>query len=158
MPANKNPLTLAKAASLSQDRLNVKKSLDALLKKYRPKITVEDGSVSGSIDIDGDLAAKYPNDNRWDYAVGHLQGASEKVYFIEIHSATSKEVSRIIVKAKFLKDWAVSRAAELWEMKGPDGKLYWLASDKMNIPKTSREYRLLSQHPSLRLMKSLPLK
>ena len=48
----------------------------------------------GSVDIDSAVKSTYPNDSRWDYAVGY----NGKTYFIEVHSAKTDEVKSVLKK------------------------------------------------------------
>ena len=97
--------------------------------KIRPRNT---RSVTGSVDIDKDLKNDFPEDNRWDYAVGYRCKDKEKVFFVEVHPAQTSEITCVIRKAKSLKAWAETSAPELWNMTVPR-EIHWVASDKCNL-------------------------
>lgn len=65
--------------------------LRALRRAEVGKVVASDGSrLDGSLNIDDAVAQLYPNENRWDYAIGYGQ----KVYFVEIHPAFTGEVPK----------------------------------------------------------------
>lgn len=107
------------------------------------KVSLSDSrKAEGSVDIDGCTAALYPNDNRWDYALGY-DGA---VYFAEVHPANTGEVSTVLRKLQWLKDWLHAKAPELNKLKATHRTpFYWILSGKFNIPKNSPQYRRLVQ-------------
>lgn len=45
--------------------------LTALGKHSKKIMDYEKGKLEGSVDIDGCLRDKYPNDNRWDFVLGY---------------------------------------------------------------------------------------
>ena len=47
--------------------------------------------VDGSLNIDKETKYLYPNDPRWDYAVGY----DDKVFFIEVHPANTSNISEM---------------------------------------------------------------
>jgi len=113
-------------------QLKLRDGLQALSSADRQRIHPQNPrSVTGSVDIDRDLRASFPEDNRWDYAVGY-RGADdrEKAYFIEVHPAETSEVKRILQKARALSDWARQHAPELWAM---PRQLHWVASGRCHI-------------------------
>lgn len=74
--------------------------LKALKKDHRLKIAPANPSkCEGSLDIDACTLARYPDENRWDYAVAY----DSKVYFVEVHPAETGEVSTILRKLQWLK-------------------------------------------------------
>lgn len=110
------------------------------LGNYSSKVTVADTTrLEGSIDIDTCTTAKYPNDNRWDYAFAYKGEA----FFIEVHSANTSEVSTVIKKLQWLKNWLHQQAPEIGKLKAKNlPTFYWIQSKGFSIPKTSRQYRL----------------
>ena len=140
------------AVNSAADTLNFRNGLDAIFTKYKHQILYADsGQIVGSVDIDGDTKAKYPQTNRWDYVIGYKrEDRTEVAYFIEVHPATDKEVARVMAKADTLKEWALKNAPDLWKMpKGINGKIHWIASGKIKITLHSRERKLLLRHPFL---------
>lgn len=84
--------------------------LRALKKAEGGKVVVSDGKrLNGSLNIDAAVAHLYPNENRWDYAVGY----DEKVYFVEIHPAFTGEVNRMIAKLNWLRLWLKTKAPKI---------------------------------------------
>ena len=87
------------------------------LGSYSKKIELKDTSLcSGSIDIDACTRTHYPEDNRWDYALCY----NSKVYFVEVHSANTGEVSTVFKKLTWLKDWLNHKAPEINKLKAPN--------------------------------------
>src|SRR5690606_306924 len=95
----------------------------------------------GSVNIDECVTKKYPQSNRWDYCFCY----KEVVYFVEVHPANTHEVSVVLKKLQWLKDWLNTQAPELNKIKSKKAPYYWIQSGKFNIPKTSRQYRVVSQ-------------
>lgn len=52
--------------------------------------------LEGSVDIDACVHNLYPNDSRWDYAIGY----EGKSYFLEVHPANTSNVSEMLNKAQ----------------------------------------------------------
>jgi hypothetical protein len=67
----------------------------------------------GSVNIDDCVQEKYPNDNRWDYAFAY----NKRVFFVEVHTASTGEVSTVLRKLGWLKDWLVQHAPEINRLK-----------------------------------------
>lgn len=91
----------------------------------------------GSVDIDQCLRAIYPNDNRWDYAVGY----DDHVYFIEVHPASTSDVSIVLNKLSWLRQWLDARAPEL---KTLQHSFHWLATGGVHILPSSPQARKLA--------------
>jgi hypothetical protein len=53
-------------------------------------------SFADSLDLDEATRADHPNDNRWDYLLGH--GPSSNVVAVEVHSAETSQVGVVIAK------------------------------------------------------------
>lgn len=122
---------------------NFKVGLTAL-GAYSSKVSVSDTSqLQGSVDIDSATTAKYPQDNRWDYAFAY----KGEVFFIEVHSANTGEVSTVIRKLRWLKDWLNNQAPEINKLKSKTvTPFYWIQSNGFAILKTSRQYREAAQN------------
>lgn len=104
--------------------------------------------LSGSVDIDNCTKRLYPNDSRWDYVIGY----DEKAYFVEVHPADAGNVDEMIKKAEWLKRWLNQYSSELVKIEA----MYWVPFGRTNIPKTSKQYRLIAKN-NLIIMKSLKL-
>jgi hypothetical protein len=112
------------------------------LRDYKRKINVQVTSkIAGSLDIDETTKKIYPNSNRWDCAIGY----DGKIYFIEIHSATGKEVKVVVAKLNWLKAWLVNKAPALDRLKA-DKPFRWIQSGNFQIPKDSKHYRIAAQN------------
>lgn len=105
------------------------------------KVTATDTKkLEGSVDIDACTQALYPNDARWDYAIGY----EGKAYFLEIHPASTSNVKEMIKKAKWLNSWLTLKAPLLKSL-AANNTFYWKASGKQSILSQSPQYRKLAQ-------------
>jgi hypothetical protein len=95
--------------------------------------------VTDSLPLDERFAGSEPTSPRWDYWLGVRDGATG-VIGVEVHPATAGEVDRVIRK----KDWGTRKAAD--ELQGGVRTWYWIASGKVGLSKTTREYRKLALH------------
>ena len=114
------------------------KALGADTKKVTAGDTRE---LLGSVDIDSCTRKLYPEESRWDYAVGYNQQA----LFIEVHPACTSSVDEMIKKVQWLKTWLATNGRELEKIKR-DERFYWVPSGRMNILKLSPQYRRISQN------------
>jgi hypothetical protein len=80
----------------------------------------------------------YPEESRWDYAIGY----DGKIYFIEIHSAETSQVTPVLKKYTWLKDFLAAKANGLNK---EDKRFYWIASGRNHILKGSVQERKLAQ-------------
>ena len=107
---------------------------------------------SGSVDIDTCLTRQYPQDHRWDYAFG----LGNRIYYIEIHHASDGQVSVVIAKYLWLRDWQ-NRQPNPDALKA-HSSYYWVASGRVGITKNSRFARSLANagldYPIRRLLVS----
>ncbi len=130
----------------------------ALEKRHRSKVSCADlQRLTGSIDLDSALARQpgYANDPRWDYGLGYRpRNGQEQAVWVEVHSATTGEVSAVLNKLRWLRDWLNAEALplkRLTDRAGGDIRFVWIASSGFNIPKTSPQFRRLNRN-------GLPLK
>jgi hypothetical protein len=132
-------ITFKKAVGNTPDVTSGYKTGLSALGAYSVKVSVSDTKLlQGSIDIDMLTTAKYPNDNRWDYAFAY----NGEVFFIEVHSANSSQVSTVLKKLQWLKDWLHQKAPEINKMKAKSKTpFYWIQSKDFAIPKNSPQYR-----------------
>jgi hypothetical protein len=124
-------------------RLCFKEGKQAILSKERAKVEVADlKKCGGSLFIDDCLLKqkKYLNANRWDYAIDY----SGEVYFFEVHSANSAEVSTVIKKLEWLKEWLRTNAPEINVLKAKV-PFYWVQSNGYHLPKNSRYEKAANQ-------------
>ena len=112
------------------------------LGKYRAKVQpIDERLLSGSVDLDDCTKKKYPNANRWDYALAY----NEIVYFIEVHSANTSEVSVVLKKLGWLRKWLSLDAPLINQLKKAQPAYYWISSNNFNILKSSPQYRRIVQ-------------
>ncbi|MDR0938466.1 MAG: hypothetical protein LBN29_03775 [Mediterranea sp.] len=112
------------------------------LGKGKSKIQATDTrKLKGSVDIDSCTEKLYPESSRWDYTIGHDQS----VYFIEIHPASTSDVSTMLKKLEWLKAWLKDKAPELEKLKARENPYVWLASGRVNILSGSKWQRQLAQ-------------
>lgn len=109
------------------------------LGKYSKKIRFKDPQkCCGSINIDECITKKYPQDNRWDYAICY----DSEVFFVEIHSANTSEVSTVLRKLQWLRDWLVGEAPEVYQLRAKSKTpFYWIQSKGNHILSNSRQAR-----------------
>ena len=117
---------------------------------YSNRIEVSDTTkLQGSLDIDLCTTAKYPNENRWDYAFAY----NEQVFFVEVHSANTSEVKTMLKKLQWLKDWLHLKAPEINKLKAKSDAFIWIQSKDFQIPKGMPQYRLAKTNGILPLRK-----
>lgn len=107
--------------------------------------------VNGSVDIDDTLKVIYPNESRWDYVVGY----ADEAFFIEVHPAGTSNVSEMVNKVKWLKNWLASSAPDL-NVLHKTKVYYWIPSGKFSILPGSVEFKRIAAN-NLRIEKPLPL-
>ncbi|MDI9876431.1 hypothetical protein [Flectobacillus rivi] len=113
------------------------------LGNYSNKVQLGDTSkCNGSVDIDACTQAIYPQDNRWDYVFGY----NDKAYFVEVHGAYTGEVSVVLKKLEWLKDWLIHKAPELNKLKAKEQVFVWVQSNGNHILKNSPQNRRLAQN------------
>jgi hypothetical protein len=92
-----------------------------------------------SVDLDGARRIRYPNDPRWDYGVEWRRGQAQGIAWVEVHPATSSEVTTVLNKLKWLKarlnDHAVACS-------GLPATYHWVATDAGVHIDTARRRRL----------------
>lgn len=77
------------------------------------RVTMTPGSQAvHSVDLDDALRQRYPNDPRWDYGVQWRRGQSHQIAWVEVHPATSGEVTAFLRKLGWLKAWLQQAAAQ----------------------------------------------
>jgi hypothetical protein len=140
MKTKKVKITFKHAVEATPDVKNCYKQGLLALGPYSSKVAVSDTKkLHGSIDIDSCTRTKYPSENRWDYAFAY----NSEVFFIEVHSANTREVKTVLKKFQWLKDWLNQKAPEINKMKAKSvSPFYWVQSKGFAIPKTSPQYRL----------------
>lgn len=100
--------------------------------------------VLGSADIDGDCRQAAPHANRWDYVIGYGQADRVVAYFVEVHSATTSEVSKIEKKLTWLLEEFL-QAENNALLAALPREIHWVAAGKsVKIPKHTGQYRRLT--------------
>lgn len=124
------------------------------LKSGKDKICANNPrDLTGSIDIDGSLVQKYPEDNRWDYAVEH----KGETIFVEIHPATSGgELNKMIAKVDWLRNWIRESAPALEEIRAKNHPYYWLITNRFDMTFNTSDKRKLSIK-NIKIVKMLTL-
>lgn len=139
MAVNKN--VFQKAVEITPEISNAYCSgLQALGANSTKVILADARLVNGSVDIDSATHSLYPNEARWDYAVGY----SGKVYFIEVHPANTSNVKEMLAKTKWLIRWLQTKAPKIKELMAVES-YYWVASGECKISPNSPQYRQLAQ-------------
>lgn len=93
----------------------------------RGRITVrQPGKPLHSVHLDAALAQAYPNAPRWDYGLEWRRGAARKIAWIEVHPATSGEVTSVLNKLRWLKGWLGTAAAKCSTL---PATYHWVATD-----------------------------
>lgn len=125
------------------------------LKGYAAKVVADDPlKLNGSVDIDACTLELYPEEPRWDYVIGY----DGKAYFLEVHSANTSDVKKIILKAEWLKQWLQRKAPALKTI-AANVPFYWVPSGKYAIQTNSPQYRKLAQSKILLVSRlKLPVK
>lgn len=114
--------------------------LGALSKAHRGLLADElKSDFADSLDLDAALEAKHPQENRWDYLVGH--GPTKNVIAIESHTATDKQVSVVIEKRS-----AARRQLRDHLRDGAQPSAWiWVTEGKGGFAQSERTTRLLDQ-------------
>ena len=99
-------------------------------------------SVNGSLNIDKETHDLYPNSPRWDYAVSY----ASKVHYIEVHPASTSNISEMSKKKKWLLEWLCTKAPLLNSLPSGSPRLHWAATEAgIHISKQSSDQRKLAQ-------------
>lgn len=117
--------------------------LRALLQTHRNKVQLGNTSqCDGSVDIDTSLTAKYPQASRWDYVFSY----KSELYFVEVHTASTGEVTTVLKKLQWLKDWLNSDAKQLDGLRAKkQPSIVWIQSNGFHILPNSPQFRKISQ-------------
>jgi len=117
--------------------------LQALRRADRDRIRCSSSrNLTGSVNLDEALSPSHPNDPRWDYGIGVRKPRhSEIVVWIEVHSASSHHIQDVLDKLAWLKQWLVSSAPRLNEMRK---EYVWVASGSVRLPRHSQQRRRLA--------------
>ncbi|KOR37750.1 MULTISPECIES: hypothetical protein [Planktothricoides] len=111
------------------------KALGSNSSKVKPEDTKK---CEGRVDIDMALQSKYPNEPRWDYAIGY----DGKTHFIEVHPADTSEVQSVLNKLHWLKNFLSQDAPQLNQ---EPKSFHWVASSGNHILPNSSQARKLAK-------------
>lgn len=93
-----------------------------------------------SLDLDKAMKANHPEENRWDYLLGHRP--SGKVIGLEPHSAKEDQVSTVIAK----RTEAINQLREHLKPGGCIAAWLWVASERIHFADTEKARRRLDQN------------
>ena len=120
------------------------------LNGYRNRVNCADSRrLTGSMDLDSALKKEQAHAARWDYGLGYKPPRGrEQAIWVEVHAATTGEVSRVLDKLQWLKDWLNGEAEDLKRLTdraGADIRYVWIARGKVRIPSHLPQARRLNQ-------------
>ena len=95
----------------------------------------------GSVAIDDCTESLYPQENRWDYVFSYKGEA----YFVEVHSAHTNEVSVVLKKLQWLKDWLNGKAPEIKKLQAKNRAFIWIQTNGNHITPTSPQSRIIAK-------------
>jgi len=99
--------------------------------------------LRGSVNVDQALRGSYPNDPRWDYAIGiRRDGRSDEAVWAEVHAASSLHVNELLAKLQWLRRWLVRSAPQLGALRG---HFCWIATGSVSFRRGSQEEKKISQ-------------
>ena len=120
--------------------------------------------ITGSIDLDTALAKlpEFAHQPRWDYGLGYQPtDGREQAVWVEVHSATTKEVSAVLRKLEWLRNWLEEHAEQLnrlTRLAKSDIRFVWIASKGVKITPNSPQARQLNKSgiPPVKKILKLP--
>lgn len=99
-------------------------------------------NIDGSLDIDGQTLSIYPNEPRWDYAIGY----NGRVYYVEVHPANTADIEGMIKKKEWLLKWLRTKAPKINALEAGTPKFLWAATKAgVHISKQSVYAKKLAQ-------------
>jgi len=119
--------------------------LGALRAQDRPHIDAEDTrQLTGSVDVDTALQRREPNANRWDFAIAyrHTNRTRECVYWVEIHTASDKEIKVVLKKLGWLKNWLAGDGKLVAEF---ERDFVWVSSGATSFTSDSPQVKQFAQ-------------
>jgi len=95
------------------------------------------------VDLDEALRLAFPNDPRWDYAIGISQRAhTDHIVWLEVHPASSLHLDEVLNKLRWLKPWLANDAPELHRL---PAHFCWVATGTVSFRRGSREEKRIAQ-------------
>ncbi len=136
------PKTFKQAVEETEEIKNGYQNGLKALGNYSNKVELGDTKkCEGSVAIDDCTESLYPQENRWDYVFGYKGDA----YFVEVHSAHTSEVSVVLKKLQWLKDWLNSKAPKIKKLQAKDKAFIWIQTNGNHILPKSSQNRLLAE-------------
>lgn len=110
----------------------------------RAHIDVEDTrKLKGSVDLDSTLQRLFPNESRWDYAIGYARTSTTlTVYWVEIHPASASHLGPVLDKLNWLKNWLANNAPRLNAL---PKQFHWVSSGSTAFTQASPQAKRLAQ-------------
>ena len=117
--------------------------LDRALGDDRSWLLMEQGRMAMDRgDLGEALRPAFPNDPLWDYGIGkRTRGNQERVFWVEIHPASSEHVQEVLHKLAWLHAWLRGAAPRLDLM---EREFVWVASGKVRLPPNAPKRRLVA--------------
>lgn len=119
------------------------RGLGALTSADKRHIEVPNTSlIKGSVALDNAAKGDMPDNFRWDYAFDY----NGEVYFVEVHPASTSEISTMVNKVDGLRQWLKMINAGLMSLPPIERKFYWVSSGKtqLRITPNSRQAKQLA--------------
>jgi hypothetical protein len=82
--------------------------------------------ATNSVNLDASLTAAKAPGAKWDYGIGIARGQRREVAWVEVHTATSSEVSSVLNKLAALRAWLRSHAPHCT---AAACSFHWVATD-----------------------------
>jgi len=134
---------------------HLKSGLKALKNADRGRVSCDGRHLRGSVDIDSALRGLYPDDARWDYAVGLVGREHDSVAWLEVHPASSLHVDEALSELRWLVHWLEMSAPEL---KILPRRFCWIATGTISFSRSSAQARKVAREGGrLRITKRRPL-
>lgn len=120
--------------------------LQALRAEDRPHVQPNDPrKLRGSVDVDTALKRlpEHADAHRWDFAIGfqHTNRKKEFVYWVETHTGSDSQISVMMEKLKWLKQWL---AADGKTLAGFECDFIWAPSGATAFTKGARQVKDLA--------------
>lgn len=124
-------------------RGDFKEGLGAVENQDKKKFTASDThKFTGSLNIDASTSKRYPDEQRWDYAIEY----NKETFFVEVHPGFTSDVEVVLRKLEWLKKWLKGKAPKIDNLK-PKRKhpYYWVFTKRFNILPQSKYMKKMSQ-------------
>lgn len=122
------------------------KGLGALRAEDKPHVQPDDPRrLRGSVDVDNahQKVKEHAQANRWDFAIGfqHSNRKKEFIYWLEIHTGSDSEISVVLRKLAWLREWLNAGGKDL---KVFEAQFVWAPSGATTFTKRSRQVKALA--------------